>query len=88
MSSTVTKAAILFLALHATLATGGARAQSLDLPIEARLVGFTVEPEGPEFGQVFDLRITVRIGPGVVAFLPDTLVAGGRLGQRRVGGLE
>ena len=76
MSSTVTKAAILFLALHATLATGGARAQSLDLPTEARLVGFTVEPEGPEFGQVFDLRITLRIGPGVVAFLPDTLVAG------------
>ena len=76
MSSTLTKAAILFLTLSATLATGGARAQSLDLPSDVRLVGFTVEPEGPEFGQVFDLRITVRIGPGVVAFLPDTLVPG------------
>ena len=74
MSSTLTKAAILFLAFHA--ATGRARAQSLDLPSEARLVGFTVEPEAPELGQVFDLRITVRIGPGVVAFLPDTLVPG------------
>lgn len=74
MSSTLTKAAILFLAFH--VATGRARAQSLDLPSEARLVGFTVEPEAPELGQVFDLRITVRIGPGVVAFLPDTLVPG------------
>ena len=76
MSSTLTKAAILFLALHATVATGGARAQSPDLPSDVRLVGFTVEPEGPEFGQVFDLRVTVRIGPGLIAFLPDTLVAG------------
>ena len=76
MSSTLTKAAILFLALSATVATGGARAQSLDRPTEARLVGFRVEPEAPEFGVVFDLQITVRIGPEVVAFLPDTLVPG------------
>ena len=76
MSSTLTKAAILFLALHATVATGGARAQSPNLPSDVRLVGFTVEPEAPEFGEVFDLRITVRIRPGVVAFLPDTLVPG------------
>ena len=65
MSSTLAKAAILFFALSATVATGGALAQSLDLPSEARLVGFTVEPESPEFGQAFDLRITVRIGPGL-----------------------
>ena len=76
MSSTLAKAAILFFALSATVATGGALAQSLDLPSEARLVGFTMEPESPKFGQAFDLRITVRIGPGVVAFLPDTLVPG------------
>ena len=76
MSSKLAKAATLFLALSATVATGGARAQSLDLPSEARLVGFTVEPEAPEFGEVFDLRITVRIGPGVIVFLPDTLVPG------------
>ena len=76
MSSALTKAAILVLAFFATLSTEGARAQSLDLPSEARLVGFTVEPEAPEFGEVFDLRITVRIGPGVVAFLPDTLAPG------------
>jgi hypothetical protein len=76
MSSTLAKAPIIFLALTATVATSEARAQSLDLPTEARLVGFTVEPEAPEFGEVFDLRVTVRIGPGVVAFLPDTLVSG------------
>ena len=62
MSSTLAKATILFLATFGAVATGGARAQSLDLPSDVRLVGFTVEPEGPEFGQVFDLRITVRIG--------------------------
>jgi hypothetical protein len=76
MKSTLATAAIIFLATFGTVAVGGARAQSLDLPTEARLVGFTVEPEAPEFGEVFDLRITVRIGPGVVAFLPDTLVPG------------
>jgi hypothetical protein len=76
MRSTLATAAIVFLATFRTVAVDGARAQSLDLPAEARLVGFTVEPEAPEFGEVFDLRITVRIGPGVVAFLPDTLVPG------------
>ena len=76
MSTTLPRAAILLLALSATVVSGGARAQSLDLPSETRLVGFTVEPEAPELGQVFDLRIRVRIGPGIFAFLPDTLVPG------------
>ena len=74
MISRPVKVAILFLTLLATTAAGGALAQSQDLSFEARLVAFTVEPRAPEFGEVFDLRITVRIGPGVVALLPDTLV--------------
>ena len=76
MSSMLAKATILFLATFEAAAVGGAQAQSRDLPSDVRLVGFTVEPTGPELGEVFDLRITVRIGPGVVAFLPDTLVPG------------
>ena len=76
MNSELAKAAILFLATSGTVPVGGAQAQSLDVPSDVRLVGFTVEPAAPEFGEVFDLRITVRIGPGVVAFLPDTLVPG------------
>jgi hypothetical protein len=58
------------------VAVGGARAQSVDPTSEARVVGFTVDPVRPEFGEVFDLTITFRIGPGVVAFLPETLVPG------------
>ncbi|HSH76211.1 MAG TPA: hypothetical protein VLA09_11050 [Longimicrobiales bacterium] len=40
----------------------------------ARLVAFTNEPREPEFGEVFELRLTVRLAPGIVAFFPDTLL--------------
>ncbi len=40
---------------------------------DIRLVGFTVEPREPEFGAVFDLRLNLRMAPGAVVFLPDTL---------------
>ena len=76
MNSTLAKTAICFLATFETVGVTGARAQSLDVSSEVRLVGFAIEPAGPELGEVFDLRITVRIGPGVVAFLPDTLSPG------------
>jgi hypothetical protein len=39
----------------------------------ARLVAFTNEPREPEFGEVFQLNIQVRVAPDVVAFLSDTL---------------
>ena len=39
-----------------------------------RLVGFTNEPMEPEFGVVFDLRLSLRFAPDVVAFVPDTLL--------------
>ena len=68
--------AVFGLATFGTIAVGGARAQSVDPPSEARVVEFTVDPVRPEFGEVFDLAVTFRIGPGVVAFLPETLVPG------------
>lgn len=43
-------------------------------PGPARLVAFTSEPAEPELGKVFDLRLTVRLAPDVVAFFPDTLL--------------
>ena len=73
MSSTLAKTALCFLATFEIVGVTGAIAQSPDAQSEVRLVGFAIEPAGPELGEVFDLRITVRIGPGVVAFLPDTL---------------
>lgn len=39
----------------------------------ARLVAFTNEPREPEFGEVFQLEVQVRVAPDVVAFLSDTL---------------
>jgi hypothetical protein len=48
------------------------QAQTVDGAV--RLVGFTVTPQEPEFGEVFSLRLTLRMPPGVVAFVPDTLV--------------
>ena len=43
-------------------------------PPDARLVAFTLDPQAPEFGQVFQLELTVRIAPGLVTFVPDTLL--------------
>lgn len=39
----------------------------------ARVVAFTNEPREPEFGEVFELEVQVRIAPDVVAFLSDTM---------------
>ena len=64
------------LTVFGAVAAGAARAQSLDPPPAARVLGFTVDPVRPEFGEVFDLAITLRVGPGVVAFLPEALVPG------------
>ena len=47
--------------------------RSQDPTADIRLVGFISEPREPEFGAVFDLRLNLRVAPGVVVFLPDTL---------------
>ena len=47
--------------------------RSQDPAADIRLVGFIAEPREPEFGAVFDLRLNLRVAPGVVVFLPDTL---------------
>lgn len=39
-----------------------------------RLVAFTNEPREPELGEIFALNLQLRFAPGLVAFLPDTLV--------------
>lgn len=65
-----------------TLALGSALYVTWIIPLEARsqgpgadvrLVGFIIEPQEPEFGAVFDLRLNLRMAPGAVVFLPDTL---------------
>lgn len=40
----------------------------------ARIVAFTNEPREPEFGEVFQLEVQVRVSPDVVVFLSDTMV--------------
>ena len=77
MNSRPRSLAILFAILVAALGMDGTPRRTQDLPSEARLVAFTVEPQAPEFAEVFDLQVTVRIAPGIVAFLPDTLVPSG-----------
>ena len=47
--------------------------RSQDPAADIRLMGFISEPREPEFGAVFDLRLNLRVAPGVVVFLPDTL---------------
>lgn len=39
----------------------------------ARIVAFTNEPREPELGEVFELEVQLRVAPGVVAFLSDTM---------------
>jgi hypothetical protein len=39
-----------------------------------RLVAFTNEPREPEFGEVFELYLQLRMAPNLVAFIPDTLL--------------
>ncbi|MEQ1857798.1 MAG: hypothetical protein ABL963_15190 [Longimicrobiales bacterium] len=40
----------------------------------ARLIAFTNEPREPDFGEVFELYLSLRFAPNVVAFVPDTLL--------------
>jgi hypothetical protein len=39
-----------------------------------RLLAFTNEPREPEFGEVFELYLSLRFAPDAVAFVPDTLL--------------
>ncbi len=75
MSSRLANVVILLAAVLGAIADRELLGQSQGPPIEARLVAFTVDPQSPEFGEVFDLQLTIRIAPGVIAFLPDTLVS-------------
>ena len=74
MSPWLRNSVVLSLMALGAIAVGGARAQSPEAPSGARLVAFTMEPGAPEFAEVFELRLTVRVAPGIVAFLPDTLL--------------
>ena len=40
----------------------------------ARMIAFLNEPREPELGEVFQLEVQVRVSPGLVAFLSDTMV--------------
>jgi len=42
--------------------------------VGVRVASVGVEPEQPEFGGRFDLRLTFRVGPGLVLVLPDSLL--------------
>lgn len=42
--------------------------------LPARLIAFINEPREPEFGEVFELYLSLRFAPDVVAFVPDTLL--------------
>jgi len=60
--------------LTATVVGGSLQGQTPSAQAgSARVVAFTNEPREPEFGEVFQLNIQVRVAPGVVAFLSDTL---------------
>ncbi len=51
-----------------------AQGQGVESVPEARLVEVSRHPEAPAFGEVFELSLTLRLAPGFVAFVPDTLV--------------
>jgi hypothetical protein len=55
-------------------ASPAAAAATYQEPPPVRLVAFTNEPMEPEFGEVFDLNLSLRFAPDVVAFVPDTLL--------------
>jgi len=56
------------------LANATAAETSAQTPPPIRLVAFTNEPREPEFGEVFELDLQLRMAPDLVAFLPDTLL--------------
>lgn len=39
----------------------------------ARIIAYLSEPREPEFGEIFQLNVRVRVAPDVVAFLSDTM---------------
>lgn len=53
---------------------GTAQLQGVESIPETRLVEIRRDPEAPAFGEVFDLHFTLRLRPGLTAFLPDTLI--------------
>lgn len=57
-------------------AASGQTVRTTQVGSSARLIGFTNEPQEPEFGEVFSLRLNVRLAPHVIAFFPDTLLPG------------
>lgn len=64
----------LALALVALAAAGSVTAQAPSAQSgSARLVAFTPPNPDPELGEVFDLELRVRVAPGVVAFVADTM---------------
>ncbi|HET9948157.1 MAG TPA: hypothetical protein VFQ22_04510, partial [Longimicrobiales bacterium] len=73
-----TAAAWAWAALAGAFASLPAGAAAQRAPAEpappVRLVAFVQEPREPELGEVFELTLTLRMGPGTVAFLPDTLL--------------
>ena len=49
-------------------------AQIQEGQVDARLLAFLTEPRVPEFGEVYDLTLRLRVAPEVVVLLPDTLL--------------
>jgi hypothetical protein len=41
---------------------------------EGRVLEFDLDPDRPAFGETFQLHLTLRLGPELVTFLPDTLI--------------
>jgi len=63
------------LGVAASVAAPPASAQERRAQSEtARIVAFLNEPREPEFGEIFQLEVQVRVSPDVVAFLSDTMV--------------
>jgi len=73
MTSRARSIALLLMAVLCGTASGQTTRQT-QVGSSARLIGFTNEPVEPEFGEVFTLRINVRLAPGAIAFFPDTLL--------------
>lgn len=55
-------------------AAGQAGDETSAVPVRA--VAFRADPMSPEFGRAFDLHVTLRVAPGTMLLLPDTLVPG------------
>lgn len=54
--------------------TGSAVTQEPTPDSGVRLVSMQAVPDSPGFGEAFDVRLTLRIAPGTLAFLPDSLL--------------